>query len=85
MLNHIYFLISNDKEVDTGSLSRHFAGQPRTFTPGQRMPTSVNMNYKDGVYAFDSASSDLSEKNVLTWMVGRSLLPDNFPLLLFVK
>ena len=39
------------------------------------MPTSVNMNYKDGVYAFDSASSDLSEKNVLTWMVGRSI-PD---------
>ena len=33
------------------------------------MPVTVNLNYKDGVYAFDSASSDLSEKNVLTWMV----------------
>lgn len=35
------------------------------------MPVTVNLNYKDGVYAFDSASSDLSEKNVLTWMVSR--------------
>lgn len=95
MLSHIYFLISDDKDVDVSSLSRHFhqevrhvafipfirwsswCSQARNFTPGQRMPTAVNMNYRDGVYAFDSASSDLSQKNVLTWMVCRSL-PNTF-------
>lgn len=38
------------------------------------MPVTVNLNYKDGVYAFDSASSELSEKNVLTWMVSSPLI-----------
>ena len=37
------------------------------------MPVTVNLTYRDGIYAFDSASSDLSEKNVLTWMVSRLL------------
>lgn len=39
------------------------------------MPVTVNMMYKDGIYAFDSHSSDLSEKNVLTWMVSVSFYP----------
>jgi hypothetical protein len=33
------------------------------------MPVSVKMNYRDGIYAFDSESSDIAEMNVLTWMV----------------
>lgn len=35
------------------------------------MPSSILMNYKDGVYAIDSDSDipGASEKNVLTWMV----------------
>ena len=40
------------------------------FTPGQRMPTSVVLNYKEGVWLIDSdKTEELAEKNVLTWMV----------------
>ena len=43
------------------------------FTPGQRMPASVLLNYKEGVYAVDSAHNegDDPEKNVLIWLVSR--------------
>ncbi|KAH0832338.1 hypothetical protein J3R83DRAFT_13354 [Lanmaoa asiatica] len=69
LLSHCYFLISGDKEVDTGSLSRAFLHQPTNFTPGQRMPTSVVLNYKEGVWLIDSDKmEELGEKNVLTWM-----------------
>ncbi|GLB38468.1 putative mitochondrial protein Pet127 [Lyophyllum shimeji] len=70
MLSHIYFLLSGDKEVNTGNLSRHFAKEPRNFTAGQRMPASIVMNYNDGVYAIDSDSGEdnLADKNILTWM-----------------
>ncbi|KAG8214887.1 hypothetical protein J3R82DRAFT_10058 [Butyriboletus roseoflavus] len=69
LLSHCYFLISSDKEVDTRSLSRAFLHQPTNFTPGQRMPTSVVLNYKEGVWLIDSDKmEELGEKNVLTWM-----------------
>jgi hypothetical protein len=45
--------------------------QPTNFTPGQRMPASIVMKYKDGVYAIDS-HSDIpieTDVNVLTWLV----------------
>ncbi|KAF8631808.1 hypothetical protein AX17_005023 [Amanita inopinata Kibby_2008] len=70
MLDHIYFLISGDKPVDTQVLSRSFWSEPTGFTPGQRMPSSVLFNHSDGVYAIDSASDKAghAEKNILTWM-----------------
>ncbi|KAJ7175787.1 mitochondrial protein Pet127-domain-containing protein [Mycena filopes] len=67
MLGHCYFLISEHKPVDISSLSSAFQGEEKTFTPGQRMPTSVFFNHKDGVYAIDSDGED-SSKNVLTWL-----------------
>ncbi|KAJ7784643.1 mitochondrial protein Pet127-domain-containing protein [Mycena metata] len=67
MLGHCYFLLSEHKPVDTSSLSQHFQGEDKNFTPGQRMPTSVLFNYKDGIYAIDSDGDDAS-KNVLTWL-----------------
>ncbi|KIM89261.1 hypothetical protein PILCRDRAFT_218764 [Piloderma croceum F 1598] len=68
MLNHIYFLLSGFREVDTSSLSRHFQYESKSFTAGQRSPVSVKINYRDGIYAFDSDSSDLADMNVLMWM-----------------
>lgn len=49
--------------------------KPADFTPGQRMPASVLLKYKDGVYAIDSAHNerDDPDKNVLTWLVGHVL------------
>jgi hypothetical protein len=48
--------------------------KPGDFTPGQRMPATVCLNYKDGVYAIDSAygEKDNPDKNVLTWLVSLS-------------
>ncbi|KAG2127544.1 mitochondrial protein Pet127-domain-containing protein [Suillus bovinus] len=70
LLSHVYFLISGGKEVDTSVLSGAFAHEPTDFTPGQRMPVSVVLRYKDGVWAVDSNKDgeDDSNKNVLTWM-----------------
>ncbi|TFK73566.1 Pet127-domain-containing protein [Pluteus cervinus] len=67
MLSHIYFLLSGDKPVDTSTLTSAFRKEPTNFTPGQRMPSSVLLNYNNGVYAIDS-DSDQTDKNILTWM-----------------
>lgn len=69
LLSHVYFLVSGDRAVDTSPLSRAFADEATTFTPGQRMPTSVILNYDDGVWSIDSDKANIiAEKNVLTWM-----------------
>ncbi|KAF9468569.1 mitochondrial protein Pet127-domain-containing protein [Collybia nuda] len=69
ILSQIYFLISGNRNVDTSVLSNVFAREPKSFTPGQRMPSSVLFNYKDGVYAIDSAGDPaLADKNILTWL-----------------
>lgn len=70
LLSHVYFLISGGRDVDTSVLSGAFAHEPTNFTPGQRMPVSIVLQYKDGVWAVDSGKDgeDDSEKNVLTWM-----------------
>lgn len=69
LLSHIYFLVSGDREIDLSPLSRAFVHEATTFTPGQRMPTSVILNYKDGVWSIDSDKANvLAEKNVLSWM-----------------
>ncbi|KAJ8519016.1 hypothetical protein ONZ45_g3987 [Pleurotus djamor] len=69
IMSHIYFLISGDKSVDTSPLSQAFASEPRSFTSGQRMPTSVVFRHKDGVYSIDSdKGSDVADRNILTWM-----------------
>ncbi|EAU86245.2 hypothetical protein CC1G_03456 [Coprinopsis cinerea okayama7 len=70
ILSQCYFLISETKEVDTSCLSQAFRNQPKTFSPGQRWPASIILNYKDGVYCIDSDKSktDFPEKTVLTWL-----------------
>ena len=63
-------MISREKMVDTSTLSVSFQNERRNFTPGQKLPVSIMLNYKDGVWSTDSNPSDpgASEKNVLTWM-----------------
>jgi hypothetical protein len=93
MLSHIYFLISEHKEVDLSVMSQHFKNQvclyylslfchrfypflssPRGYTLGQMMPATVLLNYKDGVYAIDSRTTEWEDpdKNILTWLVCRT-------------
>ncbi|KAI0074011.1 Pet127-domain-containing protein [Panus rudis PR-1116 ss-1] len=70
MLSQLYFLISSMKPTNTSMLSTPYANLAADFTPGQRLPVSVLLHYKDGVYATDSDPSDpgMQERNVLTWM-----------------
>ncbi|KAF9014572.1 Pet127-domain-containing protein [Hymenopellis radicata] len=68
MLVHIYFLLSNHRQVNLSSLTRVFAKEPRNFTPGQRLPATVVFNYKDGRYAVDSLQDESRDKNILLWM-----------------
>ncbi|KAH9480468.1 mRNA degradation protein, mitochondrial [Psilocybe cubensis] len=70
MLSHIYFLLTEYKEIDATILSQYFKHEPTTFTPGQRMPAMVKLNYEDGIYAIDSMSTewDDPDRNILTWM-----------------
>ncbi|KAF8158335.1 mitochondrial protein Pet127-domain-containing protein [Crassisporium funariophilum] len=70
LLSHVYFLLSQFKDVDFSTLSQHFKKEAVGFTAGQRMPATVVLNYKDGVYAIDSHTSEFDDpdKNVLTWM-----------------
>ncbi|TFK28014.1 Pet127-domain-containing protein [Coprinopsis marcescibilis] len=70
VLSQCYFLISETKEVNTSRLSEAFRNQPRTFSPGQRWPASVILEYNDGHYAVnsDKSKTDFPEKTILTWL-----------------
>ncbi|OBZ71195.1 hypothetical protein A0H81_08417 [Grifola frondosa] len=73
LLSQIYLSLSGEKLVNLGSLSRSFKHAPRGFTPGQRMPVSVMLKYRDGVYSTDSDSSyrGIHQEIILTWMCGQ--------------
>ncbi|KAG7088520.1 hypothetical protein E1B28_012504 [Marasmius oreades] len=70
ILSQIYFMLSNNKDVDLRTLSMKFEGESTSFTPGQRMAASVVFNHNDGTYAIDSEPNkqEEAEKNILTWM-----------------
>ncbi|KAF9267511.1 Pet127-domain-containing protein [Marasmius fiardii PR-910] len=70
ILSHIYFLLSNNKNVDIRTLSIPFERENTSYSPAQRMATSVLFNHDDGIYAIDSDPSkqEEAEKNILTWM-----------------
>ncbi|KAH9936356.1 mitochondrial protein Pet127-domain-containing protein [Fomitopsis serialis] len=61
MLSQIYLLLCENKPVDLSSLSAHYQREANTFTPGQRMPISVSLRYKNGVYATDSDADHLAQ------------------------
>ncbi|KAI0927186.1 hypothetical protein AcV5_007789 [Taiwanofungus camphoratus] len=63
MLSQVYFLLSREKWIDVSTLSAAFLKQPRIFTPGQRMPVSVTLQHRDGVYSTDSDISHLGAVN----------------------
>ncbi|KIM43393.1 hypothetical protein M413DRAFT_444219 [Hebeloma cylindrosporum] len=70
MLSHIYFLLSGFKDADLSIMSQEFAHESPSFTTGQKMPSMVVLNHKDGIYAIDSYTPEYDDpdKNVLTWL-----------------
>ncbi|EED86069.1 predicted protein [Postia placenta Mad-698-R] len=66
VLSQIYLLLSEEKPVNTSNLSAAFRRESRSFTPGQRMPVSIGLNYQDGVYATDSDVRHLGQEKSVT-------------------
>ncbi|KIJ54277.1 hypothetical protein M422DRAFT_201351 [Sphaerobolus stellatus SS14] len=46
LLAHIYFLLSEDKPVDTSTLSMAFADKPRTMSPALRLPYTFVLRHR---------------------------------------
>ncbi|KAI0754998.1 mitochondrial protein Pet127-domain-containing protein [Daedaleopsis nitida] len=69
ILAQIYLLLSEEKHLNTSHLSPSFGDAPRFFTFSQRLPASVILRYKDGVYATDydaeRDSTSTSEEMIL--------------------
>ncbi|KAI0699284.1 Pet127-domain-containing protein [Cerioporus squamosus] len=53
ILTQIYLLLSQEKLLNLTNLSSDFESAPRFFTPGQRIPASVILRYRDGIYTTD--------------------------------
>ncbi|KAI8065385.1 mitochondrial protein Pet127-domain-containing protein [Gilbertella persicaria] len=72
VLSHFYFAMSNFKPVDTSCLSSSFKDEPKQFTRGTRVPASIYLRWKEGVYAIDVDKSYDVDESVLSVM-GKSL------------
>lgn len=75
ILCHLYFLISENKNVNISALSSDFNNANTRFTAGQRMPASVTFRWRKdntekeaGRYYLDNSGSGEPDKNILTWM-----------------
>ncbi|CAE6410012.1 Putative mitochondrial translation system component PET127 [Rhizoctonia solani AG-1 IB] len=70
ILAHIYFLISNWRDLNLDTLSGAFVRMPKDFSAGQKMPYTFFMRQNDGVAAFDSGSQseDPLDQNVLSYI-----------------
>ncbi|CAE6523967.1 unnamed protein product [Rhizoctonia solani] len=70
ILAHIYFLVSNWRDLDLDTLSGAFIHMPRDFSAGQKMPYTFFMRQNDGIAAFDSGSQseDPLDQNVLSYI-----------------
>ncbi|KDN51594.1 hypothetical protein RSAG8_00139, partial [Rhizoctonia solani AG-8 WAC10335] len=70
ILAHIYFLVSNWRDLDLDILSSAFVHMPRDFSAGQKMPYTFFMRQNDGITAFDSGSQseDPLDQNILSYI-----------------
>ncbi|CCM03501.1 uncharacterized protein FIBRA_05635 [Fibroporia radiculosa] len=70
MLSQIYLLLSNEKPINLSTLSAHFQKESKLFTPGQRMPVSVTLRYRNGVYATDSDAGNFGGTETILSRLG---------------
>ncbi|CAE6427177.1 unnamed protein product [Rhizoctonia solani] len=70
ILAHIYFLVSNWRDLDLDTLSGAFVHMPRDFSAGQKMPYTFFIRQNDGIAAFDSGSQseDPLDQNILSYI-----------------
>ncbi|KAI8096423.1 mitochondrial protein Pet127-domain-containing protein [Halteromyces radiatus] len=72
VLCQLYFRLSNHRPLDTAHFSRGFVNEPNQHTRGSRVPKTIYLRWKDGVYAVDADKSFDGEETVLSYL-GRSM------------
>ncbi|KAM0788882.1 hypothetical protein ACM66B_002966 [Microbotryomycetes sp. NB124-2] len=90
MLCQIYFWISKGRRVNLNMLSATWQDMDNDFSMGQKLPTSVTLNLRDGVYAIDADKSmdATSDSNVLAeygHMMEKLVTTDHDEFLRFLK
>ena len=71
VLSHFHFLLSNFRPLNLSRISRAFPEPSTTFTQFTRIPASIYLRYKDGVYAVD-ADKEFDRASILS-RLGQSL------------
>ncbi|SAL97925.1 hypothetical protein [Absidia glauca] len=72
ILSHIYFNLSNHRPVDTSVLSKTFIKESKNHTRGSRVPKSILLRWKDGMYAVDADKAFDTGETVLS-QLGKSM------------
>ncbi|KAK6506964.1 hypothetical protein TWF481_005421 [Arthrobotrys musiformis] len=72
ILSHIHYLISRWRPINTKMLSKGFVTESDNFTRLSRLPTSVILRWKDGIYAIDQDKEVDSMETILLFL-GRSM------------
>ncbi|ORX88960.1 Pet127-domain-containing protein, partial [Basidiobolus meristosporus CBS 931.73] len=72
LLSHMYFLTTAFKPINASVLSASFWNEPRGYTRSMKLPASVCLRLKDGVYAIDADKSFDVTDGVLV-VLGKSM------------
>ncbi|KAI7861071.1 mitochondrial protein Pet127-domain-containing protein [Circinella umbellata] len=72
VLSQLYFLISQSRPVDTSIFSDKFGPMGNKFTRGTKAPASINLMWRDGVYAVDAYKSNDVQDTILS-ILGKSM------------
>ncbi|EPS41181.1 hypothetical protein H072_4903 [Dactylellina haptotyla CBS 200.50] len=72
ILSHLHYLLSRWRPITLSMLSKGFVAESENFTRLSRLPVSVILRWKDGVYAIDQDKETDSMETILLFL-GRSM------------
>ncbi|KAK6350730.1 hypothetical protein TWF718_003915 [Orbilia javanica] len=72
ILSHLHYLLSRWRPINVKMLSKGFVAESENFTRLSRLPVSVILRWKDGIYAIDQDKEVDSMETILLFL-GRSM------------
>ncbi|TGJ73269.1 hypothetical protein EYR41_000377 [Orbilia oligospora] len=72
ILSHLHYLLSRWRPINVKMLSKGFVAESENFTRLSRLPVSVILRWKDGIYAIDQDKEADSMETILLFL-GRSM------------
>lgn len=72
ILSHLHYLLSRWRPINVKMLSKGFVAESENFTRLSRLPVSVVLRWKDGIYAIDQDKEVDSMETILLFL-GRSM------------